>query len=145
MTTTTRRKTKSGTTRPTRRGSSRRASKRTGAKGPADTIVLPAFLHPRRLAWTALVLTTAVVAVMFILIPATSWLELRSDVDSRQTEFDRLEVETARLEQRVVDLQTDREIERLARSEYNLVYPNEEAYAVLPPPPKNTSSSDIRE
>lgn len=111
----------------------------------AKTLLLPAFLHPRRLAWTALVVTTAVVAVMFILIPATSWFELRSDVESRQSELDRLETETARLEKRVVDLQTDQEIERLARSEYNLVYPNEEAYAVLPPPPKSDPSTDIRE
>ena len=31
-------------------------------------------------------------------------------------------------------LSTDAEIERLARQWYNLVFPGEEAYAVLPPP-----------
>lgn len=101
------------------------------------TIVVPAILHPRRLAWTALVLLTLVVAVMFILVPARSWLELRSTVESRRAEVVRLEADTTRLEQRILDLKTDAEIERIARSEYNLVYPNEEAYAVLPPPPQD--------
>ncbi len=99
------------------------------------TIVVPAILHPRRLAWTALVVVTLVVAVMFIIVPARSWLELRSEVESRRVEIETLEADTARLEQRILDLKTDDEIERIARSEYNLVYPNEEAYAVLPPPP----------
>lgn len=99
------------------------------------TIVVPAILHPRRLAWTALVLVTLVVAVMFIIVPARSWLELRSDVEMGRAQIEQLETDTARLEQRILDLQTDAEIERIARSEYNLVYPNEEAYAVLPPPP----------
>jgi cell division protein FtsB len=33
-------------------------------------------------------------------------------------------------------LQTDAEIERIARSKYSLVYPGEEAYAILPAPPE---------
>ena len=99
------------------------------------TITVPAALHPRRLAWTALVLLTVAVAIWFILVPAKSLYELRSEVDNRRTELDRLNEDTAQLEQRIVDLGTDEEIERIARSEYNLVYPNEEAYAVLPPPP----------
>jgi hypothetical protein len=40
------------------------------------------------------------------------------------------------LQQRAKRLQTDAEIERLAREQYNLVKPGEEAYAVLPPPSK---------
>ena len=35
--------------------------------------------------------------------------------------------------QRVQQLQTDAEIERLARQQYGLVKPGEEAYAILPP------------
>ena len=35
---------------------------------------------------------------------------------------------------RIDALNTDEEIERRARSEYNLIRPDEEAYAVLPPP-----------
>ena len=37
-------------------------------------------------------------------------------------------------EERIERLQTDEEIERLAREQYNLVFPGEEAYAVLPAP-----------
>ena len=46
-----------------------------------------------------------------------------------------LNSESERLEERIALLGTDAEIERLARENYNLVRPGEEAYAVLPPPP----------
>jgi hypothetical protein len=41
------------------------------------------------------------------------------------------------LDARAAELQEDAEIERLAREQYNLVMPGEEAYAMLPaaPPP----------
>ncbi len=109
-------------------------TRKSGSPRAQRTITVPAILHPRRLAWAALVVVTVVVAVMFVVVPATSWFELRSEVESRRSELSRLEAETVRLEQRILDLQTDEEIERIARSEYNLVYPDEEAYAVLPPP-----------
>jgi hypothetical protein len=37
-------------------------------------------------------------------------------------------------EDRIDRLETDGEIERIAREQYNLVFPGEEAYAVLPSP-----------
>jgi hypothetical protein len=46
-----------------------------------------------------------------------------------------LSAENAKLDQRRQQLQTDAEIERLAREQYGLVKPGEEAYAILPPKP----------
>jgi len=48
----------------------------------------------------------------------------------------------AELRERIRLLNTDEEIERLARRDFNLVFPGEEAYAVLPPPPKAVSLPD---
>ena len=39
----------------------------------------------------------------------------------------------AGLQARVERLESDREIERVARAEYDMVFPGEEAYLVLPP------------
>lgn len=57
----------------------------------------------------------------------------------------RLAVVSARndeLEARVEALGTDAEIERLARQQYNLVFPGEEAYGMLPAPPTSPSVPD---
>ena len=45
-----------------------------------------------------------------------------------------LQRENELLEQRITVLKTDAEVERIAREQYNLVRPGEEAYAVLPAP-----------
>ena len=45
-----------------------------------------------------------------------------------------LRAQNAAYEERIERLQTVEEIERLAREQYNLVFPGEEAYAVLPAP-----------
>ncbi len=58
----------------------------------------------------------------------------RHDAELR-AELARLTAERAALEGRVEALQTDAEIERLARLEHQLVKPGEEAYAILPSPP----------
>ena len=42
--------------------------------------------------------------------------------------------QNAAYEERIERLQTAEEIERLGREQYNLVFPGEEAYAVLPAP-----------
>ena len=48
--------------------------------------------------------------------------------------LEQLRIQNAKLQAQVDALGTDAEIERIARSEYSLVFPGEETYAVLPPP-----------
>ncbi|MDP1820074.1 MAG: septum formation initiator family protein [Acidimicrobiales bacterium] len=66
--------------------------------------------------------------------PTGSFLDQRSDTAESQSRLEVLREQNEALEQRIGALQTDAEIERLAREQYNLVLPGEEAYAVLPAP-----------
>jgi cell division protein FtsB len=88
----------------------------------------------RRLLWLAL-LGVAVLAVLVVgVFPTRQYLAQRSATAERSAVLARTRAENAKLQAQVDALGTDAEIERIARSEYSLVYPGEEAYAVLPPP-----------
>ena len=64
-------------------------------------------------------------------VPFRDWLEQRADLQAQVDEVDAVNRE---YEDRIDALNTDEEIERRARSDYNLIRLDEEAYAVLPPP-----------
>lgn len=66
--------------------------------------------------------------------PTRSYLDQRSDTAESQARLAVLREQNEALEGRIDALATDAEIERLAREQYNLVAPGEEAYAVLPAP-----------
>lgn len=89
----------------------------------------------RRLVYPLLA-SVSVVGLLFIgVYPIRTYLAQRSALSSKQEQLQVLRAQNARLDQRVQALNTDAEIERLARERYNLVRPGEEAYALLPPPP----------
>ena len=67
--------------------------------------------------------------------PTRTLLAQRADIAEAQAQLRELGETNAELEARVEALGTDEEIERLAREQYRLVFPGEEAYALLPPPP----------
>jgi cell division protein FtsB len=86
-----------------------------------------------------LVGAVALVGLLFVAVfPARTYLDQRS---RRQAVVSRLKATDAKnraLQKRINTLHTDAEVERLAREQYNLVRPGEEAYAILPtrtPPP----------
>lgn len=82
-------------------------------------------------------LLASIVFVGFLLVavfPSQSWLNQRREVAARSAEVRDLEAEQRTLERRISTLKTDAEVERLAREQYGLVRPGEEAYAMLPPP-----------
>jgi cell division protein FtsL len=93
----------------------------------------------RRLLWILLASVT-VIAVLFIgVYPTRTYLSQRSALQKAQHQLDVLQTENAKLDQQAAALNTDSQIETLARERYNLVRPGEEAYAILPsPPPKIT-------
>ena len=66
--------------------------------------------------------------------PTRDFLDQRRDLGSTQEQLSVLQEQNEALEQRVEALSTPEEIERLAREQYNLVHPGEEAYSVLPAP-----------
>lgn len=66
--------------------------------------------------------------------PTSTYLDQRGDTSEAEQRLAVLRDQNEAYEERVQRLQTAEEIERLAREQYNLVFPGEEAYAVLPSP-----------
>ncbi|MDQ3895729.1 MAG: septum formation initiator family protein, partial [Actinomycetota bacterium] len=77
----------------------------------------------------------ALVGVLALAVfPAKAVLDQRHDRKALAARLADLSARNRALQERADQLQTDEEIERLAR-QYNLVRPGEEAYFVLPRPP----------
>ena len=89
-----------------------------------------------RLRRLAVVLATAALVVFLAVavFPTRTYLDQRDQISAEQAKVHVLGQENAKLAARVQELHTDAEIERLARQQYNLVRPGEEAYAILPGP-----------
>ena len=77
-------------------------------------------------------LALAVLAGLAVL-PARTWLSQRQDMADANADLARIEAEVAELSRELELLQTDAEIERLARQHFDLVYPGEESYRIVPP------------
>ena len=88
----------------------------------------------KRAAWPLMV-SLIVVGILFLAVfPTRTYVGQRRDLVETAERVDVLRRENDRLAQRVGRLNTDEEIERLAREQYSLVRPGEEAYAILPAP-----------
>jgi cell division protein FtsB len=86
---------------------------------------------PARIAVLSLVL----VAILFLFVfPTRSFLSQRNQISDAQQDLAVLREQNARLEKEAARLQTDAEIERLAREDYQMVRPGEQAWAVIPAP-----------
>ncbi|MEO7572506.1 MAG: septum formation initiator family protein [Acidimicrobiales bacterium] len=66
--------------------------------------------------------------------PTSTYVDQRADTSEVEQRLDVLRAQNAAYQDRIERLETVEEIERLAREQYNLVFPGEEAYAVLPAP-----------
>jgi hypothetical protein len=71
--------------------------------------------------------------VLFAWFPATSLLSQRSQLSSTQSQLSSLHDQDAALAQEKKNLSDSGEIGRIARQQYQLVTPGQEAYEVLPP------------
>ena len=81
-----------------------------------------------------IVAALALVGVLALAVfPAKAWLDQRNHRKALAAQLAALEARNRALEDRVAELRSDEEIERLAR-QYNLVKPGEEAYFILPRP-----------
>jgi len=86
------------------------------------------------------VVLIAVIGLLFVgVFPTRTWLAQRKEHAAATEQLRVLEEQNELLASRVEALQSDAEIERLAREQYNLVRPGEEAYAVLPAPTSPTT------
>jgi len=71
-------------------------------------------------------------ALAFGVFPTRAYLDQRDELATSARRVEVLETSAAALQQRVDELDTDAEIERLAREQHNLIRPGEEAFALLP-------------
>lgn len=105
----------------------------------APAIVRRLALPPGLTRWIRpLLVAAAAVATMALLalyvFPTRTWIDQRAAIAETEASLDALAAEREALEARVAELDTDSEIELIARTQYGLVLPGEEAYAVLPAP-----------
>ena len=68
------------------------------------------------------------------LFPTQTFLDQRADTAEAEERLALLRAQNDAFEKRIDRLGSDDEIERVAREQYNLAYPGEEVYAVLPAP-----------
>ena len=95
----------------------------------------------RRAVWPVLV-TVVLVGFLFVAVfPTRAWVSQQRAIGDAEERLDVLDEQNGLLEERIAALHDDEEIERLAREQYNLVRPGEEAYAVLPPAPTDTPAT----
>ena len=87
----------------------------------------------RRSVVPLVIVLVILVALFYAVFPTRTFMDQSAALAEVQAKLDALHEENDALRNRMEVLTQPEEIERLARSEYNLVYPGEEAYAMLPP------------
>jgi cell division protein FtsB len=103
----------------------------------------------RRAAWSLVALVVLVGAMFLFVFPTRTYLSQRQSLAATRQRVHVLSIQNKELAARVQKLNTDAEIERLAREQYSLVRPGEEAYAILPapqptPPPQSAPAAKAR-
>ncbi len=88
-----------------------------------------------------LVLVFGVVFLGTFVFPTRSFLAQRSSIAEAREELTVLDAQNHVLADQAAKLKDDAEIERLAREQYNLVRPGEEAYALLPATEPTTTTT----
>jgi cell division protein FtsB len=89
----------------------------------------------RRIWWFLATLVVVFAGITLLAVfPARTYFAQRQHLASASERVVVRCKENTELSDRVKRLHTDAEIERLAREQYDLVKPGEEAYAILPPP-----------
>ena len=82
-----------------------------------------------------LVLLAVIVLAGLAVLPAKTWFSQRSKMDAAEAELARIEAATLELEREYERLGTDEEVELRARRDFQLVFPGEESYRIVPDQP----------
>lgn len=93
----------------------------------------------RRTLLSALVVATAVVVLVYAVLPSRAYFDQRDELASSRAELAELTAANDELSRRIEALDTREAIELLARRDFNFVYPGQETYAILPAPPPPVS------
>jgi cell division protein FtsB len=82
--------------------------------------------------WVTLVVVVALALILFLVLPTRTWLGQRSGLSDASRRLELLTEENDALAARAASLENAAEIERLARQQYGMIRPGEDAYSVLP-------------
>ena len=89
----------------------------------------------RQRLWRLFVASLVVVGILFTFTnPARTWFDQRQEIAAVRERNIVLDEQSQELRARAATLRSDEEIERIAREEYGLVKPGEEAFGILPAP-----------
>jgi cell division protein FtsB len=88
---------------------------------------------------TALFVVVLVGLLFAFVYPTRTFLDQRASTNRARAQLELLQAENARMDREAKKLNTDSEIEQLAREKYGLVRPGERAYVVLPAPTTSTA------
>lgn len=90
-------------------------------------------LRNRRAALRVLLASLVLIAALFVFVfPTSTFLAQRDKTSKARAQFELLQRQNAKLQHEAKRLQSDAEIEKLARERYGLVKPGETAYAIVP-------------
>jgi cell division protein FtsB len=81
------------------------------------------------------------VVLIYGIFPVRTYLEQRAATQRARERMDKLSEANAELERRKDELREDETVEEIARRDYQLVYPGEESYGLLPPPVAPTTTT----
>jgi cell division protein FtsB len=106
-------------------------ARRPPTRNPASTETR----HRRKVLVRVVLGAMAAVALLFVFVfPARTLLAQRQQTEKERREVELLNEQSRKLEEESKRLQSDAEIERMAREQYGFVYPGEHPYVVVPPP-----------
>jgi cell division protein FtsL len=93
----------------------------------------------RRL-WAGLAAAVLVAVLVLFVFPTRTYLDQRHQLAAAAQRLQVLNAQNEQLSQQIDKLGTDAEIERIAREQYHLVKPGEQAFAILPAPTPTTTT-----
>jgi cell division protein FtsB len=106
-----------------------------------EGLALP--LRPKRrrgtriLLWVGIPLVVLAGFAALFIVPTKSYLNQRKQYNENVRKLEAVQAANARLDNQIEALQTDAEVERIARARYNLVRNGDQIVAVLPAPAPN--------
>jgi cell division protein FtsB len=80
-----------------------------------------------------LLIAVVIVGVIFVAVyPAQTYLRQQDDLEAKRVSLEQLRIHNDELEDRAESLQDPAALELMAREQYGLVNPGEEAYGIVP-------------
>ena len=111
------------------------STRRRGTEKPAAAEAESRSRHISGRWWIGVVAALVLGVLLLGVLPARTWLDQRAELSRAQQKLQVLHDANTKLDARVSALQTPAEIERVAREQYHLKKPGEQAFSLLPAPP----------